>query len=290
MHGFVRALRGICPFAGMAGHYTVKILESKYGCFPDHYIPFPQGEELWYRYSVKSVCPQALTPGHIFNDQIKAYTKYILKPPLGGHGSMDDGDETTVEMRSRTLCQYIGFCYSKLELPPNITHVLNPVAVSAACGFWEARGLSPATIKLRVQHLTQAAPFVSSKYCPRQQEWSRSHLSQCQSWFKKLSAKALADYSKAPKKTHNVHLHEAFDFSSKDWVAFTLEFKVMAQNPPPPPSSQPPCGFVGKQLPVDPQACTVVPNSNSQNPSLWPVPAPHQGRGSEDPHEPFQYL
>jgi hypothetical protein len=34
----------------------------------------------------------------------------------------------------------------------------------------------------------------------------------------------------------------------------------------------------------------VVPNSNSQNPSLWPVPAPHQGRGSEDPHEPFQYL
>ncbi len=140
---------------------------------------------------------------------------------------MGDGDETTVEMRNRTLSQFVGFCFSKLGLTTSITHVLNPVAVAAACGFWEARGLSPATIKIRVQHLTQAAPFVSSKYCPKQQDWSREHLAQCHEWFKKLSAKALADYSRAPKKTHNVHLHEAFLFATKDWVAFLVEFKVM---------------------------------------------------------------
>ncbi len=181
---------------------------------------------MWMRYSVKSVCPRALAHGHLYHDQLQAHAKVILNPPLGWKGKMEPGDQTTVDMRNRTISQFVGFCYSKLGMSPNITHVMNPVAVSAACGFWKARGLAPATIKLRVQHIVQAVPFAHSKYCPKQQEWSQAHITQMDEWCKKLSAKALSDYQRSPKKGFNVHLQESWDFAREDWIKFLVAFQV----------------------------------------------------------------
>lgn len=182
---------------------------------------------MWLRYSVKSVCPQALNHGHLLHDQLKCHAQVILKPPLGWEGSMEPGDQTTVEMRNRTVCQFVGFCYSKLGVAPTLTHVMNPVSIFAACGFWKASGLAPATIKLRLQHIVQAVPFAYSKYCPRQQDWAKTHIAQLKDWCKKLSARALSDYQRSPKKEYNVHLHEAWEFARDDWVLFLKAFQVI---------------------------------------------------------------
>lgn len=206
--------------------YTREEIGLKYGQYPDKYIPYTDEDTLWYTYSVKSVAEYALRDGHLFKRQLDAHTKCILHPPLGLDVSMAEGDEDTAEMRNRTISQVVGFATSKLGFFPSMTVVANPIVVSAVCGFWQARGLSPWTIKLRIQHMSQAFKFVKSKYCPRQNDWEEEHLKLTEDWYKNLIAKALAEAKKHPKRDHNQHLWEAWDFATKDWVAFLMRFKV----------------------------------------------------------------
>lgn len=106
--------------------------------------------------------------------------------------------------------------------------VTDPVVVAAVCGFWEARGLAPMTIKLRVQHMTQCTTFVGTRYCPTVPTVAVSPTikEEQQDWFRRLSAKALADAQRQPKKLYNVDLWEAWEFATRDYVAFLVEFQV----------------------------------------------------------------
>ena len=209
--------------------YTLQGLREEHGQYPDDYIPFSNDDELWLPYSAKAVCGAALLPDHLLHDQLKAYHTYMVKPPLGGHGPMAGVDQDTAEMRTKSMAQVVGFCTSKLSMAPSLGVLLDPVAMAVVCGFWRARGLSPMTIKLRVQHITQGVPFVTSRYCPKERGhsgWSQDHINQTQAWYKKLNAKALAEAERAPKKEYNVGLWEAWEFARKDYVAFLLELKV----------------------------------------------------------------
>jgi len=64
------------------------------------------------------------------------------------------------QMRSRTIQQVVGFGYLHLHTGPTMTVLLDKAVVTAVLGFWKARDLSPHTIKLRVQHITQAQAFI----------------------------------------------------------------------------------------------------------------------------------
>lgn len=100
--------------------------------------------------------------------------------------------------------------------------------MAAIIGFWKARGLSPHTIKLRVQHITQAQGFITSRYCPKQPSYVPPHedVDESKAWWKNLSAKVLAEAMKAPKHPFNMHLWEAWEFARLDYIAFLSELKV----------------------------------------------------------------
>lgn len=87
-------------------NYTYAHLEATYGTLPDFVILFPIEEDRqWQRFSIKSVYPEALAPGHFFAHQLAEYRKYMLNPPLGGNSTMAGVDVETAEMRIRTACQ-----------------------------------------------------------------------------------------------------------------------------------------------------------------------------------------
>ena len=86
--------------------YTYANLQQTYGTLPDYVILFPiEGDRQWQRFSIKSVSPQALQPGHFFAHQLAKYREYMLNPPLGGNSTMAGVDVETAEMRIRTACQ-----------------------------------------------------------------------------------------------------------------------------------------------------------------------------------------
>lgn len=241
--------------------YTYQRLVATYGAIPDAYIPFTEESQLWMPYSAKSVCPEALEVDHSLAKQLRAHTSYLINPPLGGVSSMAGVDEETASMRNRTLCQVVGFAHHYLGLEPSLAviqvgawtcsqfdtvwlalHppptpppcVQDPVVVAGVCGFWEARGLAPMTIKLRVQHITQGTSFVDTRYCPKgpgAQRVGVATQAQLQAWFKRLSAYALAEADRQPKRLYNVELWEAWDFAIQEFVGFMVQFKVGSQTP-----------------------------------------------------------
>lgn len=145
------------------------------------------------------------------------------------------------------MLQVIGFATKHLGLAPTIVYIKDPIVVAGVCGFWRDRGLAPMTIKIRVQHIVQATSFVDSGYCPGAQGTTMSN--QTKKWFANLSAKALAEAGRQPKKLYNVALWEAWEFATSDYLAFLAAFKVrrgkrvgcewyigaISGSPPPPP-------------------------------------------------------
>lgn len=123
--------------------------------------------------------------------------------------------------------QVVGFAHKHLGMSPSMTVVQDPVVVTAVVGLWKGRGLSPWTIKVRVQHIVQAQAFVSSRYCPKEAGWTDCfNTQQAKCWYKNLGAKVLAEAEKHPKKMFNVGLWEAWQHARTEYVAFVLEFKV----------------------------------------------------------------
>lgn len=125
--------------------------------------------------------------------------------------------------------QVVGYATKFLNLAPDLTVLRDPVVVAGVVGFFQARGLAPMTVKLRVQHITQGSSFVSTRFCPQPRGCSVESAevaSQITTWFKKLSAKVLEEAQKQPKKLYSVELWEAWDFATRDWVAFVQEFQV----------------------------------------------------------------
>lgn len=126
----------------------------------------------------------------------------------------------------RTLHQVVGFATLHLGLGSSLTSVADPVVVACVVGFWKARGLAPHTIKLRVQHITQAVSFVSSNYCPKEAGCRMLSETSTHLWFQNLSAKVLAEAKKSPKKLYTVELWEAWVFAKEDYIAFLEEIQV----------------------------------------------------------------
>lgn len=104
------------------------------------------------------------------------------------------------------------------------------MVIAALVGFWQERGLAPMTIKMRLQHITQAAAFVNTSYCPKERgdKWSQAQITKTKAWYKRISAWALKEAERQPTKLYSVGLWEAWEFARKDYVAFCMELKVRA--------------------------------------------------------------
>lgn len=125
----------------------------------------------------------------------------------------------------------MGFATKFLDLEPSVTLLRNPVVVAGVVGFWEARGLAPMTIKLRVQHIRETSSFVATRFCPKSAAYRPDTAEEAiliNAWFKRLSAKVTAEAERQPKKLYNVELWEAWDFATREWVAFIRELQVGA--------------------------------------------------------------
>ena len=86
------------------------------------------------------------------------------------------------------------------------------------------------TIKMRLQHIIQAASFVNTNYCSKErgERWGQAKMDQCKTWYKRVASYALAEAERQPKKLYSVSLYEAWDFAVKDFVEFAQELKVGA--------------------------------------------------------------
>ena len=126
----------------------------------------------------------------------------------------------------RTLCQVVGFANLFLGQRASLTCVADPVVVACVVGFWKARGLAAYTIKLRVQHISQASHFVESNYCPKEDGWQGKKGLYPRLWFKNLSAAVLAEAQRSPQKLYSVELWEAWEFAREDYLRFVEEVQV----------------------------------------------------------------
>lgn len=157
--------------------YSLVKTKSRYGPSPDYYIPFPgsDGDRLWLRYSAKSVCPQHLEAAFILHQQLEAHSRYLINPPLGGEAPLGGVDEETVKMRNKTILWVVGVSHMHLN----------------------TGGLSSHTVKLRVQHITQAKASIASGYYPKQPSYVSPNVNvdESKAWCKNLNAKVLVEGS-----------------------------------------------------------------------------------------------
>lgn len=187
--------------------------------------------------------------------------------------------------------QVVGYATKFLNLAPDLAVLRDPVVVAGVVGFFQARGLAPMTIKLRVQHITQGSSFVPTRFCPKARAYTvetAEETALINNWFKRLSAKVLEEAQRQPKKLYCVDLWEAWDFATYDWVDFVQEFQVSACGTPltvPPPATHH-CSVLlaGQQLQVDQAAGQEVPDCGVEADPVWCLPASHQGRCSESAH------
>jgi hypothetical protein len=198
-------------------------------------------------YSIDSVAKEELKITSTYGQQIKAYYKYIVNPPLdkkslkGSKSKMEPVAPSTAKVRLRSINHFIGYLVLHLNLGATMEHILVPDYVAQYWGFLLARinnkgeaGLTPDTIKLRMQHLDQAIEFVISQHCPPKTKLKRSkeYMEALVSWYTNLMSTCLAKCkAKISIPKHDITtLWRCWEYSEVEMKTWVQDF-VVSQAP-----------------------------------------------------------
>lgn len=219
---------------------TILAWQSREGfpCFPDGSIECPLKKDAYMLpYSLSSLDEHAheLREGGIIDQQVKALKTFMLEPPLNKPRGkkaprtlgMSSASQQTINLRVKTILEFVGFVVQWLQLDANISHVMEPVHVAKFVGFLQAKQLANATIKKVTSQLAQVVSFVASSYCPHTPSWAPSHILKVEGWFNNLVSKwhTIASSTKQAS-VREATLFKVWELVGERWTTFKAKLQV----------------------------------------------------------------
>lgn len=205
-----------------------------YPPIPSDFIPCPLNEsQLDEPYSLSTQGKPSF-----YSKQEEALSDFFTKPPLTkpiptssskrAKSNMRPLALETINMRVRTMDEFIGFCTKWLHLMPTMEHAMDPQVVAKYMGFHVAKGTQHSTLKRISTHLHQSIIFVNSEHCPRkhQAQDGATHKS-TMDWFTNLNGSLLASISTHFKaRDKGITLWSVWEATLSQWEAFQAKLNV----------------------------------------------------------------
>lgn len=201
--------------------------------FPDDYIEcigLSNDDLKNTSYSLSVARPELCQEGTLWHTQVDQYRQYKLNPPVGS-GKMGKCKASTVADKLRAAHELAGYCclFAGVETP-SFEITLQPELIAKFYGYHVKRGISMSTIKSRIDIIRGLSEFAASKWCTKDKAWPSDYLDAVGIWYKdlvkklRLECEAVRDAkrSNAPE----MHLQEAWEYATSEWIKFTEEFKV----------------------------------------------------------------
>lgn len=203
---------------------------------PDDFIKCPLSDgELKDYYSLS----HQGAPNSYLNQE-RAMRRFFSNPPLTkevpttpssskkGKANMKALAPATLELRVRTMDEFIGFCAKWLNLTPTMEHALSPQVVAKYMGFHVAKGTQEGTLKRISTHLHQSIPFINSTHCPRlSPPQDDATFKGTMDWFTNLNGSILASISMHHNtKEQGTTLWSVWEATITKWEAFQTKLKV----------------------------------------------------------------
>lgn len=210
---------------------------------PDDFIKCPLSDgELKDYYSLS----HQGAPNSYLNQE-RAMRRFFSNPPLTkevpttpssskkGKANMKALAPATLELRVRTMDEFIGFCAKWLNLTPTMEHALSPQVVAKYMGFHVAKGSEERTLKRIATQLHQSITFITHKDFPSKHSThvDAPSLKALDDWYSNLNGKIMASISthkQAIKK--GVTLWSVWEASLSKWQAFQANLKVSGDGCP----------------------------------------------------------
>lgn len=207
---------------------------TSYPPIPDDFIVCPlKGDALKDNYSLNI---QGIPS--FYSKQVRAMTTFYTHPPLTkpiptstskhAKANMAPLGPDTIEIRERTLNEFVGFCAKWLNLKPTMEHALDPQVVAKYMGFHVAKGSKEGTLKRISTNLSQATTFITSTFCPKLfPTMDDAQLKDIKAWYSNLNGRILASMLKHNKAKHEgITLWMVWEASHSKWQAFQMKLKV----------------------------------------------------------------